>query len=324
MNEGITSCESFYSSSHLFSLISINSEHQFDLLITEYFNTDCVLAFAHQLNIKKFVGMSSCALMPWHNDRIGLPDTPSYIPNEFVGYSSQMSYVQRTVNWIVVQMTKIAYRRAQIADNERVRKYLGDGIPDLNELAKTTSLLFVNQHFSLSGVRPLPPAVIEIGGVHVKQQKNSISIELLEMLDGAGEHGVIYVSWGSIISPKGMPDDKKLSIVNAFKRLPQTILWKWENDSITVTAKNVVIRSWFPQIDILCHENVVAFMSHGGNMGIIEGVHCKKPMVVTPIYGDQYLNAAALQQRGMAVVLHYDELSEEKIVESVREILKPR
>lgn len=155
-------------------------------------------------------------------------------------------------------------------ENERLRKRFGPGIPDLRDLADDTSVLFVNQHFSFAAPRPLPPNVVEIGGIHIKQSRRKLPDDLQQLLDGA-ENGVIYVSWGSIINSSGMPLSKKREIVEAFKRLPQTILWKWENDSLTATAKNVHIRSWLPQIDILCHPNVKVFMSHGGLMGTSEG-----------------------------------------------------
>lgn len=48
--------------------------------------------------------------MPWHYDRVGLPDIPSYIPNEFVGYSSNMNFLQRFTNFLIVKLTKVGYR----------------------------------------------------------------------------------------------------------------------------------------------------------------------------------------------------------------------
>jgi glucuronosyltransferase len=110
MDEGTDACEAFFNSKHIKTLFDLNKDQPFDLLITEYFNTDCVLGLAYKLNITKFIGMSSCALMPWHYDRVGLPDTPSYIPNEFVGFSSRMSLSERIENWLVVTATKIGYR----------------------------------------------------------------------------------------------------------------------------------------------------------------------------------------------------------------------
>lgn len=211
----------------------------------------------------------------------------------------------------------------QVKDNEILRKHFGPGIPDLRDLADNTSLIFVNQHFSFSGVRPLPVNVVEIGGVHIKQSRKPLPDDLQQLLDNA-ENGVIYVSWGSIINSQGMSRSLEQEFVGAFKRLPQTILWKWENDSLTATAKNIHIRSWMPQIDILCHPNVKVFMSHGGLMGTSEGVYCQKPTIVTPIYGDQFLNGAALEHRGMGIVLHYNQLTEGSIVDAVQRILNPR
>jgi glucuronosyltransferase len=211
----------------------------------------------------------------------------------------------------------------QIKDNERLRNRFGSDLPDLRDLADNTSLIFVNQHFSFSGPRPLPVNVVEIGGIHIKQSRKPLPDDLQQLLDGA-EHGVIYVSWGSIINAQGMPLSTKKEIVEAFKRLPQTILWKWQNDSLTATAKNVHIRSWLPQIDILCHPNVKVFWSHGGMMGTSEGVYCQKPTIFTPIYGDQYLNSAAVEHRGMGTVLHYNQLTRDNIIQAVQKVLSPR
>ena len=107
---GTDACEHLLQSEYIDVLFELNNKHQFDALVTEYFDTDCVLGIAYKLNITTFIGMSSCALMPWHYDRVGLPDTPSYIPNEFVGYSQEMSFIERLTNWIVTKMVKHGYR----------------------------------------------------------------------------------------------------------------------------------------------------------------------------------------------------------------------
>lgn len=110
MEERNAACEDFFNSPYIEQLIKINSQNQFDILITEYFNTDCVLGFGHKLNISKFIGMSSCALMPWHYDRVGLPDTPAYVPNEFVGFSEKMNIFERITNWVTLHGCKFGYR----------------------------------------------------------------------------------------------------------------------------------------------------------------------------------------------------------------------
>lgn len=55
------------------------------------------------------------------------------------------------------------------------RKHFGNDIPDLNDLAKNVSLVFVNQKRPISYARPNLPKVIEIGGFHVSKKSTSMS-----------------------------------------------------------------------------------------------------------------------------------------------------
>lgn len=59
-------------------------------------------------------------------------------------------------------------------------------------------------------------------------------------------------------------------------------------------------------------------------MGTIETVHCGKPAIVTPFYGDQYLDAAALSERGMGFRLNIFDITADKIVELVDKALQPQ
>lgn len=63
------------------------------------------------------------------------------------------------------------HRTVERKDNELLKAKFGDDIPDVRDLAKDIQLLLVNQHFSMSGSRPLSPQVIEIGGVHILPTK---------------------------------------------------------------------------------------------------------------------------------------------------------
>lgn len=54
-------------------------------------------------------------------------------------------------------------------------------------------------------------------------------------------------------------------------------------------------------------------MTHGGLLGSSEAAYCGVPVVVTPMYGDQFLNAAALVNRGMGSVVPYEDISKTTI-----------
>lgn len=132
-----------------------------------------------------------------------------------------------------------------------MRKYLkDDSIPYLGDLVLGTSMMFANTHYSLNGPKPYPPTVLEIGGIHIKEPK-PLDKDFQKILDSAAD-GVIYVSWGSMIRSDSLPEYKRNAFVSAFGTLKQTVLWKWENETIPNQPKNVIIRKWMPQRDILC------------------------------------------------------------------------
>jgi glucuronosyltransferase len=75
----------------------------------------------------------------------------------------------------------------------------------------------------------------------------------------------------------------------------------------------------------LGHPNVKVFLAHGGLMGLSEGAYCGVPAVITPIYGDQFLNAAAYVNRGAGVILDYKSInSTEKVLQAIQLALSPR
>lgn len=131
-----------------------------------------------------------------------------------------------------------------------MRRYINDqNMPYLGDLAKRTSMMFVNTHFSLSGPKPLPPTVIEIGGVHIQDLK-PLDNDLQEILDSATD-GIIYVSWGSMIRADTLPEDKRSAFISAFSSFKEIVLLKWENDVLPNKPENVIIRKWMPQKEIL-------------------------------------------------------------------------
>lgn len=149
----------------------INSEEKFDLLVAEMFNTDCLLAFAYKFKIP-IIGFSSCVFMPWTPGRVGNPDNPAYIPTQFVPYSDKMNFVERFTNTFWNIFHKLHYPFLMDAPAHRIAKqHFGESLPALSHLARNTSLIFVNNHFSLNRPRPLVPGVIEVAGIHIKPAK---------------------------------------------------------------------------------------------------------------------------------------------------------
>jgi glucuronosyltransferase len=149
----------------------LNSQVNFDLIITETFLTDCFLPFVHKFRAPH-VAMSSCVMFPWSNDRMGNPDNPSYIPTHGTWFSDEMNFSERFFNVIANIGLKFIFHAIEgIVTQSYVRKHFGDDVPSLSDIARNTSLLLVNSHFSLNRPRPLVPGIVEVGGLHIKAPK---------------------------------------------------------------------------------------------------------------------------------------------------------
>lgn len=56
-------------------------------------------------------------------------------------------------------------------------------------------------------------------------------------------------------------------------------------------------------------------------MSVIETVHCGKPMVAIPIFGDQLYNANLLVEKQVAIALKYENLNNDELFNAINKIL---
>lgn len=74
--------------------------------------------------------------------------------------------------------------------------------------------------------------------------------DLDSWMEGAGEAGVVYFSLGSITKGTKMPAKYRDLFIQAFSRLDQRVIWKYEG-ALPGLSDNVLIKPWMPQQDIL-------------------------------------------------------------------------
>lgn len=74
--------------------------------------------------------------------------------------------------------------------------------------------------------------------------------DLLKFIEQS-EHGVIYISLGSMINGASFPKEKLKAILDALAELPQRVVWKWEAKSLPGKPKNIFVSKWLPQNDLL-------------------------------------------------------------------------
>lgn len=69
------------------------------------------------------------------------------------------------------------------------------------------------------------------------------------------------------------------------------------------------------------HDNVKVFISHCGILSTIEAIDSGVPVVAIPLFGDQYGNAAALLDAGVAAMVPYNDLKETLLLNAINEVL---
>lgn len=118
-----------------------------------------------------------------------------------------------------------------------------------------------------------------------------------------------------------MPPEKLNAFIQAFSHLKQKVLWKFENETFPNLPKNVMIRKWMPQSDVLAHKNVILYINHGGVFGTQEGINRGVPMLFIPIYSDQFRNAKRCVDAGYGLMLRFSDVSSQNILEALKTML---
>ncbi|XP_068632422.1 UDP-glucosyltransferase 2-like isoform X3 [Battus philenor] len=295
----------------------------YDVVIVENFSSDCMLGLLHIYGIKSpVVALLSSNILPWSGHRVGVIENPAYTPVISVQSTSRMNFLERLENsFLYLYYNLWYYYSIQVKERELIEKRFGRRIPDLYNLAKNYSLMMVNTFHALNGVRPMVPGVVEIGGMHLDHTQKVIP-SYIERFLNESEHGVILLSFGSLIKTATIPKYKEEIIVNTLSKLKQRVIWKYEDSGEEGTLSGNILRvKWLPQYELLQHKKIVAFIAHGGLLGMTEAISAGKPMVVVPFFGDQPANAAAAAAVGFAKVVPYLELNEKALTEALAFVL---
>lgn len=132
--------------------------------------------------------------------------------------------------------------------------------------------------------------------------------ECLNWLQSKKPNSVVYVSFGSVAK---FSASQLMEIALGLEASEQQFIWvvrcetkngngneDWlpEGFEERMEGKGLVIRGWAPQLLILDHEAVGAFVTHCGWNSTLEGVSAGVPMVTWPVFADHFFNEKLLTQ----------------------------
>ncbi|KAJ6640035.1 UDP-glycosyltransferase UGT5 [Pseudolycoriella hygida] len=292
----------------------------YDVIVMQIFMNEAFLGIGHHFKAP-IVGFSSFGASKWTNDMVGTPTPMSYVPHIQLKYTDRMTFFQRVCNVLAYVGETLYMDWIYMPKQAKVyNEIFPDPKPTLDELLRNVSLVLVNSHFSLQFPRPYVPNMIEVGGLQINQTPKKLPTDLQQILNNAS-HGVIYFSLGSNVKPKNIPSEKQQEILNAFRKLKQIVLWKWDDPLVPGKPDNVFINSWYPQDDLLAHPNVKLFITHGGLLSITETIYHAVPVIGIPLFADQHLNMAKAESQGFAITILINDLSEATLSTAIAEML---
>ncbi|XP_050432520.1 UDP-glucosyltransferase 2-like isoform X2 [Adelges cooleyi] len=300
--------------------------YQFDLVIFENFQHECFVAMGHKYGapvVQLIPATPTAFVSQWHSQ----PFHPAYIPDQNSGFTDRMPFFDRLTNVLValLQLTlyPLFYMPKQTEIMNKYFNYTGwETRPTLEEMTKNISLTLMNAHFTIGSPRPLVPSFVQVAGMHLKPA-SPLPNDLQEIMDNS-PNGVVYFSFGSVVQAMHLPKETVTMFLRQLGKLKQTVLWKWESTDLPELPANVIVRKWFPQVDILGHPNCTLFITHGGVHSTVEAVYYGVPMLAIAIFGDQWYNSIMMQTRGAAIRIKYTELTEDIFEDSLIKILNDK
>ncbi|XP_046402053.1 UDP-glucosyltransferase 2-like [Ischnura elegans] len=292
---------------------------KFDLMLISHFFSECFYPYAEIYDVP-VVTMSPAGAFPTTDMMFGNIALPSFVPNAFFSFSDQMTFLERSMNFVSYLGSSIYMKYFIIPAEEKVAKKHFKEISPLTETLKRNSIILLNNHFTYNYPRPLTPNMIEVGGIHVKSP-NPLPKDLQKFMDDAKD-GVIYFSMGSNLKSSTFSPALQSALMSAFSELRQRVLMKYEADTpIPGQPPNVRLEKWLPQSDLLAHPNMKLFITHGGLLSFQEAVARGVPVIGIPIFGDQEMNMQKVVKLGVGMQVPFAELSKEKLLKAMKEVL---
>ncbi|KAF5307254.1 hypothetical protein FQR65_LT06970 [Abscondita terminalis] len=296
-----------------------NSNKNFDLLIIEGYQS-AHLAFSHRFKCP-FIFFSTLEAYSLFHYEIGNPTHYALYPDYGLGFPRHLTFSQRLQSLSFNIYYQLLHHYYVIpVQQQLVEKHFGKNYPPIRDVFKNYSIFFLNTNSVIHPVRPLLPNVVQIWGKFLIKNNVTLPKDLQELLDGSTQ-GAIYFSLGSNVKSEQMSKDILHSIMSAFKELPYTFLWKFENENLQNKPNNVIIAKWFPQQAVLKHPNMKLFITQGGVHSFDEALQAKLPLIGIPIMGDQEANCHEITFKGLGLMLKYKSITKYTLKSTILEVI---
>ncbi|KAK0175129.1 hypothetical protein PV327_008908 [Microctonus hyperodae] len=294
----------------------------YDVVITEILTAHCFMGFGYHLNVP-VIGVSASILPPWIIDILATPSNLAFVSLIGHGYNKNMDFWNRVKNVFAAAYSKMYFNYYTKVQTDLIKQYFGTDAPDVRELEQDLALVLVNSHSSITGVKPITPAHVEVGGLHIQDDDSEIPADDKKWLDES-TNGFIFFTLGSMVNIETFPEKIIGNIYKSFRKIaPVRVFMKVPQPELLPPGlpKNVRTFKWISQLKVLKHKNIRAFITHGGLLSTLEAISCGVPMIGVPLFYDQAKNIDRCVDMNIAVFLDYHALTESNLDTALNDVL---
>ncbi|VFQ91309.1 unnamed protein product [Cuscuta campestris] len=237
---------------------------------------------ADENEVFRFPNIPNCPEYPWWQLS---PLYRSYLEGDPASEIIKKSYLDNTLSYGLLFNTFTALEGVYI---EHLKKYL------------------VNDR--IWSVGPLLPPGDEVSGSAERGGQTAVATsEILSWLGSREDNSVVYVCFGS---QAVLTDQQMLALATGLEKSRVNFLWSVKGPTKghvdgaygTIPAgfqervgpRGIVIQGWVPQVRILRHRALAAFLTHCGWNSTLEAIVSGVPVLTWPMGADQFANADLL------------------------------
>ncbi|KAH8371589.1 hypothetical protein KR093_008138 [Drosophila rubida] len=300
---GAQALDHFLTQSPMQTLLQLPTEQfNFDVIIVDLFYTEALLALGQKHN-KPIIGIISTDFGSYM-DAVQESLVPSACsPIDFEQYAADIGFTTRLGNIReCIARRKRFHKDHYTAQDQLIRKHFKTTKTVVELQAHHLSLLLLNNHVPLLTPRPLLQQIVPAGGLHIRGPRE-LPWNIKRFVEES-RPGIIYMQLGNEQLCGQLPKQKLQTLFEFLGARKERVIWTCHDvKQLKGLPKNVMIQHAVPQIDILAHPRVRAFIMNGDLLSLQEGIVRHVPMLGLPIFQNERRNMQLAVNLGVALQL---------------------
>lgn len=268
-------------------LLDFPPDFHFDLIIHDSSGTRPLLALADRFHKAQLIAVSAYPGIEETNHMTKSPNFPSFTANIYKD-DVEDNFYDRMESFLVYIINELMLDYHWFPKAEKILETVYPMNRSLTEIYKSTKLVLVNDNPAMGDGMPILPGVIPVGGLQIEEPKPLPKD--LEEIFSIPSKGVVLFSLGTNMKSEMLGEHRIKEVLSALEEFSDyTFIWKIDMTNFHLKIpKNVHIKTWLPQNDILAHNRTRLFISHAGGLSTQESTWHGVPMLALPVVVDQF------------------------------------